>query len=176
GGAARGSGGRGAGPRPGTAPRGRPPRRARPRAWTGRATPPLRRARPVRPRGPARTERGALGARRLPSLEHELQGVLTLLAPGVELVRLEPLFPDLLRLGRFAPEPVGPAQLVVGLDEVGAELERLLEEGLRVLVHLALQVDEAEVEVRVQRRLLVVVEADRLGEVLDRLSEDALLQ
>src|SRR2546427_8021002 len=36
-------------------------------------------------------------ARRLLSLENQRQRVLTLLAPGVELVRLESLFPRLLR-------------------------------------------------------------------------------
>src|SRR5256886_12340485 len=66
--------------------------------------------------------------------------------------------------------------LVVRLDQVRPELEGFLEEGLGILVHLALQVDEPEIEMGVESRLLVVVEPDRLREVLDRLTEDALLQ
>src|SRR2546427_1712697 len=115
-------------------------------------------------------------ARRLLSLENQRQRVLTLLAPGVELVRLESLFPRLLRPILIARKPVGASQLVVGLDQVRAQLEGLLEKRLRVLEHLALQVDEPKVEVGVQRRLLVVVEADRLRKVLDGFAEDALLE
>src|SRR5205823_563391 len=95
----------------------------------------------------------------------EGQRVLTLLAPGIELVRLEALLPGVLGLVLGAGEPVGAPQLVVRLDQVRPELEGFLEEGLGVLVHLALQVDEAEIEVGVERRLLVVVEPDRLREV-----------
>src|SRR5437773_1055151 len=115
-------------------------------------------------RGPAWTAaaRPDLGARRLLSLEREGQRVLTLLAPGIELVRLEALLPGVLGLVLGAGEPVGAPQLVVRLDQVRPELEGFLEEGLGVLVHLALQVDEAEIEVGVERRLLVVVEPDRL--------------
>src|SRR5207248_9483305 len=90
-------------------------------------------------------------------------------------VRFLARFPGAFRLLFVAREPVGAPQLVIRLDEIGPELERLLEKGLSVFVHLALQVDEPEVEVRVQGRLLVVVESDRLGKVLDRLSEDTLL-
>src|SRR5207244_9272275 len=104
------------------------------------------------------------------------QRVLTLLAPGIELVRLEALLPGVLGLVLGAGEPVGAPQLVVRLDQVRPELEGFLEEGLGILVHLALQVDEAEIEVGVERRLLVVVEPDRLREVLDRLAENAFLQ
>src|SRR2546426_8819317 len=86
------------------------------------------------------------------------------------------LLPGVLGLVLGAGEPVGAPQLVVRLDQVRPELEGFLEEGLGVLVHLALQVDEAEIEVGVERRLLVVVEPDRLREVLDRLAENAFLQ
>src|SRR5256886_2106684 len=91
------------------------------------------------------------GARRLLSLEREGQRVLTLLAPGIELVRLEALLPGVLGLVLGAGEPVGAPQLVVRLDQVRPELEGFLEEGLGILVHLALQVDEAEIEVGVER-------------------------
>src|SRR6185437_5034637 len=131
--------------------------------------------RPPATRSAAAARRG-LGARRLLSLEREGQRVLTLLAPGIELVRLEALLPRALRLLLVAAEPVGAPHLVVRLDQVRPELERFLKEGLGILVHLALQVDEPEIEVGVERRLLVVVEPDRLRQVLDRLAEDALLQ
>src|SRR6266480_1565311 len=98
------------------------------------------------------------------------------LAPGIELVRLEAVFPRSFRLVLIAGEPIGAPQLVIRLDQVRPELERLLEEGLGVLVHLALQVDEPEIEVGVERGLLVVIEPDGLREMLDRFAEDALLQ
>src|SRR6266705_6245905 len=66
----------------------------------------------------------ALGARRLLPLERELQRLLTLLAPGIELVRLEALLPGVLFLLVVSREPQGAPQLVVGLDQVGAQLER----------------------------------------------------
>src|SRR2546422_7602665 len=167
-------------PRRGPAASGLPPRRAPRRGRPAAATPPPSpgpRSPPRAPGGPpAPPARGGLGARPLLSLKGERERLLTLLAPGVELVGLEALLPRRLGLRRVAGEPVGPAQLVVGLDQVGPELERLLEEGLRVLVHLALQVHEPEVEVSVQGGLLVVVQADRLREMLDGLAEDLLLQ
>jgi hypothetical protein len=76
----------------------------------------------------------------------------------------------------FAGEPLRATQLEVGLNEVGPELQRLPEEGLRVLEHLPLEVDKSQVEVRVQRGLAIVVQADGLGQVLDRLAEDPLLE
>src|SRR5512135_1191545 len=105
-----------------------------------------------------------------------LEDLLTAPAPGVELVRLEALAPGAARLVAVPGEPLRPSQLEVRLDQVGSELEGLLEERLGVLVHLAAEVDEAQVEMGVQRRLLVVVEPDRLGEMLDRLAEDPLLE
>src|SRR3989442_3131725 len=109
------------------------------------------------------------------ALAQELERVLTLLAPGIELVRLEAFLPRLLPPLPLAREPIGATQLVVGLDQVRPELERLLQKRLRVFVHLPLQVDQAEVEVGVQRRLLVVVETDRFGEMLDRLLQDTVV-
>src|SRR6266576_2654573 len=159
--------------RRGTAPLRPQPGRARRRGPVVTARPPPSRPRAVRSAAAARPD---LGARRLLSLEREGQRVLTLLAPGIELVRLEALLPGVLGLVLGAGEPVGAPQLVVRLDQVRPELEGFLEEGLGILVHLALQVGEAEIEVGVERRLLVVVEPDRLREVLDRLAENAFLQ
>src|SRR2546430_137263 len=68
------------------------------------------------------------------------------------------------------------SDLVMGLDQVRPELERLLQKLVGDLVHVSLQVHESEVEVGVQRRLLVVVEPDRFGQMLDRLPEDPLLE
>src|SRR6266699_3605723 len=164
--------------RRGTAPLRPQPGRARRRGPVVTARPPPSHDPPSRPRA-VRSAAAAtpdLGARRLLSLEREGQRVLTLLAPGIELVRLEALLPGVLGLVLGAAEPVGAPQLVVRLDQVRPELEGFLEEGLGILVHLALQVDEAEIEVGVERRLLVVVEPDRLREVLDRLAENAFLQ
>ena len=69
-----------------------------------------------------------------------------------------------------------PSQLVVRFDEVWSELYRLLEERLRILVHLAPEVHETEIEMRVERGLFVVIEPDGLGQMLDRLSEDFFLE
>src|SRR6266702_978805 len=165
-------------PRRGTAPLRPQPGRARRRGPVVTARPPPSHDPPSRPRA-VRSAAAAtpdLGARRLLSLEREGQSVLTLLAPGIELVRFEARFPGVLGLVLGAGVPVGAPQLVVRLDQVRPELEGFLEEGLGVLVHLALQVDEAEIEVGVERRLLVIVEPDRLREVLDRLTENAFLQ
>src|SRR5439155_3948842 len=142
------------------------------------ATPPPSRDRRSLRRGPGpgRAAAAALDARRLLPLLHQRERLLALLAPGIELVRLEARLPRLLRLRLVTREPVRAAQLVMGLDQVRPELQRLLQKGLGVLVHLPLQVHEAEIEVGVQRGLLVVVESDRLGQVLDRLPEDPLLQ
>src|SRR5207248_4308292 len=113
----------------------------------------------------ARRATRRLGARRLLPLERQLERLLTLLAPGVELVRFLTRFPGAFRLLFVAREPVGAPQLVIRLDEIGPELERLLEKGLSVFVHLALQVDEPEVEVRVQGRLLVVRSEEHTSEL-----------
>src|SRR6266699_3199204 len=164
--------------RRGTAPLRPQPGRARRRGPVVTARPPPSHDPPSRPRA-VRSAAAAtpdLGARRLLSLEREGQRVLTLLAPGIELVRFEARFPGVLGLVLGAGVPVGAPQLVVRLDQVRPELEGFLEEGLGVLVHLALQVDQPEIEVGVKSRLLVVVEPDRLREVLDGLAEDALLQ
>src|SRR5262249_18197221 len=132
---------------------------------------------PAAPRA-RRRARAPLGARArggtagLDRLEH----LAAPLPPWIELVGGEPIAPRLLRVLLLVVEPERAPELVVGLDEIGPERERLPEEGLRVLEHLALGVREPEVEVRVERRLAVVVEADRLRQVLDRLAEDPLLE
>src|SRR5207245_8216310 len=98
-----------------------------------------------------------LGARRLLPLQGEGQRVLTLLPPGIELVRLEAVFPGSLRLVLVAAEPVGAPQLVIRLDQVRPELESLLEEGMGIVVNLAMEVDKPGIEVSDMRRFLVVV-------------------
>src|SRR5262245_58633379 len=125
---------------------------------------------------PAAAGPDELFSRRLLALGDKLQHFLTLLAPGIELVGLETVLPRGPGLVLIAAEPLRAPQLVIRLDQVGPELDRLLEERLRVLVHLALQVHEPEIKVRVQRRLLVVVQPDGFGQVLDRLAEDPLLE
>src|SRR5262245_57605405 len=99
---------------------------------------------PVRPSPPVGgAQRAAatagLRARRLLSLGDQLEGLAALLAPRIELVGFEPGVPRLLRALLVAPEPARAPELVVRLDEIRSELEGLLEERLRVLVHVALQ-------------------------------------
>src|SRR4029077_1409309 len=132
----------------------RQPARARGRGLAVPARPPPSRGPPPRPPAvrPGAGARRGLGARWLLSLEREGQRVLTLLPPGIELVRLEPVVPRALRSVLVTAEPVRAAQLVVGLDQVRPELEGFLEERLSVFVHLALQVDQPEIEVGVERR------------------------
>src|SRR5688572_16999249 len=130
-----------------------------------------------RPRPDLRTgSRLGGGAGRLLPPCHKVEHLLTALPPRFELVRLVSVAPRLLGSVRVAREPLGPAQLVPRFDHVRPELQRLLEEDLRILEHLPLEVDEAQVVVGVQRGLLVVVEADGLREVLDGLAEDPLLE
>src|SRR5207245_10507348 len=86
------------------------------------------------------------------------------------------VYPSVRGLRLIAREPMRASQLVVRFDEVASQLQRLLEKRLRILVHLALQVYEAEIEVGVERGLPVVIEPDRFGQMLDRLSEDFLLE
>src|SRR2546430_4159771 len=102
------------------------------------ATPPPSRDRRSLRRGPGpgRAAAAALDARRLLPLLHQRERLLALLAPGIELVRLEARLPRLLRLRLVTREPVRAAQLVMGLDQVRPELQRLLQKGLGVLVHL----------------------------------------
>jgi hypothetical protein len=71
---------------------------------------------------------------------------------------------------------VRATELVVRLDQVGTEFQGFLKETTRILVHLALEIHEPEIVMRVERCLLVVVQADRLGEMFDRLTEDPLLE
>src|SRR3954467_5216980 len=110
-----------------------------------------------RPRAPAMRRRGAASDRwlRLSALLHGLQHLGATLSPRVELVRREPVAPRLHRFLALAVEPVGAPELVVRFDQVRSEHERLLKEGLRVLEHVTLEIHQAEIEVRVQRRLAV---------------------
>src|SRR5438874_3709273 len=62
------------------------------------------------------------------------------------------------------------------LDEIRSERDGFLEERLRVLEHVALEVHQSKIEVRVQRCLLVVVETDRARQMLDRLVPNLLLE
>src|SRR5690348_2056301 len=173
-----GSGGRATARCRGTGPRDRRPRPVRRPSRLARATRPRSPVPPSRWKGeaPAPAAMRGLGARRRLPLTRLRQCLLALLAPRIELVRLEPRFPGLLPLFLIACEPVRAPQLVVGLDQIRPELERLLEERLGILVHLALQIHEAQIEVGVERSLLVVAEPDGLGEMLDRLAKDPFLE
>ena len=93
---------------------------------------------------------------------------------GLNLFAAYACLPRLHRFVALAVEPIRPTELVMRLDQIRAERERLLKEGLRVLEHVALEVHEPQIEMRVQRRLLVVVETDRPRQVLDRLAENSL--
>src|SRR5579872_158578 len=104
---------------------------------------------------------------------NRFQHLRAALPPWVELVRRVPRAPRLERTVRRAAEPPCAAELVVRFNEVRAECQRLLEERLCVLIHLALEIDEPEIEVRVERGFLVVVETNRLRQMLDGFPEDA---
>src|SRR5438094_953523 len=88
------------------------------------ATPPPSRDRRSLRRGPGpgRAAAAALDARRLLPLLHQRARLLALLAPGIELVRLDARLPRLLRLRLVTREPVRAAQLVMGLDQVRPEV------------------------------------------------------
>src|SRR5256886_1660248 len=114
------------------AARDRRGRRAPPPGPAAAAPPPPSRDRRSLRRGPGpgRAAAAALDARRLLPLLHQRERLLALLAPGIELVRLEARLPRLLRLRLVTREPVRAAQLVMGLDQVRPELQRLLQKGL----------------------------------------------
>src|SRR5262245_60126674 len=131
---------------------------------------------PVQTTGSAAAEQKELFSRRLLALGDKLQHFLALLAPGIELVGLETVLPRGLGLVLIATEPVRAPQLVIRLDQIRTQRERLLEKRFGILIHLALQVHEPEIKVRIQRRLFVVVQPNRLGEVLDRLTEDPFFE
>src|SRR5688500_8799055 len=111
----------------------------------------MRRGRPPRSGSRARPRERAST---LDVLEH----LSAALPPWIELVRAMPIAPRIHRRLLLPIEPERAAELEVRLDEIRTDLQRLLEEGLRILVHLALEIHETEVEVRVQGRFPVVVE------------------
>src|SRR6185295_14509848 len=84
--------------------------------------------------------------------------------------------PGLHRLVTLTIEPIRTAELVVRLDQIWTEGNGLLQERLRVLEHVTFEIDEPQIEVSIQRRLLVVPETNRSRQMLDRLAEDLLLQ
>src|SRR6476659_10296245 len=98
------------------------------------------------------------------------------LSPWIELVRRRTGAPSLLRVVLLASQPVRATEPEVRLDEIRAQRQALAKEGLRVVVHLALEVHQSQVVMCVERRLRVVVEPDGLRQVLDRLAEDSLLE
>src|SRR5687768_14068432 len=111
---------------------------------------------PARDAHPPDSRRSVRLAARLYPREH----LGTTLSPWIELVRRRTRAPSLARRIRLAGEPVGASQLVRRLEKVRAEREALSKECLRVLVHLALEIHEPEIVVRVQRRLRIVVQPD----------------
>src|SRR5262245_53029463 len=101
----------------------RPPlRRSLPPVLPVRARPPRSRDRlaSLWEELPAAAGRSALVSRWLPALSDEFQHLLTLLAPGIELVRLEAVLPNGLGCVLFAREPVRTPELVIGLDQIRA--------------------------------------------------------
>src|SRR5204863_5171508 len=118
---------------------------------------------------PAGAGPGELFSRRLLALSDKLQHFLTLPAPGIELVGLESILPRAFGLVLIAGVPVRAPQLVIRLDQVRPQLERFLEEGLRVLIHLALQVHESEIIVRIQRSIIDFITPERTRALLARM-------
>ena len=97
-------------------------------------------------------------------------------SPWTELARGRTVAPRLTRAIGVPAEPSRPPELVVRLDQVGTKRQRAAEERFGVGVHLARRIQQAEVEMRVQRRLAVTGLTDRAGQVLDRLAVDRLLE
>src|SRR5215217_1884345 len=95
-------------------------------------------------RRPARSGR----ARRRASSVDMLQHSGAALPPWIELVRLRPLAPRVTGASGVTSEPSSPAELVVRLHEIRPQGNGLLEEYLRVVEHLALEVEQSEVVVR----------------------------
>src|SRR4051812_32290608 len=91
---------------------------------------------------------------RLPPPPHHLQHFRAPLAPWIELVLREPALPCVDGLGVLPIEPQRAPQLVICLDQIWAERDRLLEERLRILEHVTLEIHETQIEVRIERRLL----------------------
>src|SRR5690349_13610813 len=112
---------------------------------------------------PAPRERPAL---RFAALLHRRENLGAALSPWIELVRREAVLPRFRCLVALPVETERSPQLEVRLDQPGAERDRLPEERLCILEHVALEVHQAKIEVRVQRSLLVVVEANRARQVL----------
>src|SRR5690348_11732289 len=123
-----------------------------------------------------RRRRALRASRGRASLLDVLEHLAATLAPWIELVGGQSGAPRLERVVALVVEPEDATQLVVGLDEVRAERQRLAKERLGVLVHLSLRIHQTEIEVRVQGGLAVVVQADGLGQVLDGFAEDLFLE
>src|SRR3954470_15621675 len=102
----------------------------------------------------------ARGSLRLSSRFDRHQDLGAPFPPRIELVGGVTSLPRLERLVALAIEPIGAPKLVIRLDQVRAQRNGLLEERLRVLEHVPLEIHQSEIEVRVQRRLSIVVEAD----------------
>src|SRR5436190_21725951 len=113
---------------------------------------------------------------RFSPLLYRLRRLGAALSPRIELVRGIAVLPRLPRFVLLPVEPVRASQLAVRFYEIRAERQRLLEEGLGILEHVPLEVHEPEVEARVRRRLLVVIETDGARQVLDGLVPRALLE
>src|SRR5918999_6376830 len=125
-----------------------------------------------RRRASSRGRSGRQTARGFTSGGDQVEHFLATLGPGIELVGLVSVAPRAARALLVAREPLRAAHVVVGLDQVRTQGQGLPKEDLRVLVHLALEVHQSKIIVGVERGLTVVVEPDRLGEMLDRLAED----
>src|SRR6478672_11190410 len=121
-------------------------------------------------------QRSALSALGFSSLLHRREDIGASLSPWIELVRGEAAPPCLDRLVPLTVEPQCAPQLEVRFDQAGPQRDGLPKECLRVLEHVALEVHESEIEMCVERSLLVVVEADRARQVLDRLAKYPLLE
>src|SRR5437762_9446951 len=96
----------------------------------------------ARPGGAREPESNGLG---LSPRLHRLQRLRAPFPPRIELVRGVSVLPGLLRLVLLSVEPECPAQLVVRLDEIRSERDGFLEERLRVLEHVALEVHQSKI-------------------------------
>jgi hypothetical protein len=73
-------------------------------------------------------------------------------------------------------KPHGAPQLIPRLQQVRPELDRLAKERLRVVEHFTLVVHLPQVQVRVQRRFGILVQADRARKMLDGFTVNLLAQ
>ena len=68
------------------------------------------------------------------------------------------------------------AKFIPALEQVGSKLERLPKEGFRIVVHLALAIHHAEIQVRIQRGLPIEIQTDHARQLFNRLTVPALFQ